>query len=57
MLHCSTIQNLNSQSLEKAFDFVIQIQKKDEEKYIAYTGRCRHCGKYIGEENLKEVFG
>jgi formylmethanofuran dehydrogenase subunit E len=45
------------QSLEKAFDFVIQIQKKDEEKDIAYTGRCRNCGKYVGEENLKDAFG
>jgi hypothetical protein len=44
-------------SIEDAFyyaDWLIQKEKEDE---INYTGRCRRCGKYVGEDKLLEAFG
>lgn len=44
-------------SLEDAFNFANYLFRKEKEEEIDYTGRCRRCGKYVGENNLKEAFG
>lgn len=44
-------------SLKDAFELVKWIIRKEEEDEINYTGRCRQCGKFFDESQLKEEYG
>lgn len=44
-------------SLKDAFELVKWVIQKDEEDEISSRGRCRQCGKFFGEDQLKEAFG
>lgn len=44
-------------SLKDAFELVKWIIQKEEENEINYTMKCRQCGKFFGEDKLKEAFG
>lgn len=44
-------------SLEDAFYFANSLLRKEKEEEIDYKGKCRRCGKLVGERNLKEAYG
>ena len=44
-------------SLKDAFELVKWVIQKDEEDEISSRGRCRQCGKFFEENELKEAFG